>query len=270
MHSKSLSCRVIRIGVVAGVIAGSISGLIASSASGQCQPQWKIGDQQGLPGANATVYGLGIGDPDGAGPIGDCLIAVGTFTFIGDARTYGMAYWNPNAQSGSGWVGMGRTDQSSGTNIYAVGNLGSRIIIGGIFGSINPPGTPGTQPINVAAWDGSKWVPLSATQTPTTVSSFATLNFTLYAASSGFNLPNTRALYRYTAGATLETGTWTPLLADVAGQVNKLVVFNNELFLFGSMNRVATPNTKFQVAKLNGAGTDIIELPSLCNNNGVV
>jgi hypothetical protein len=77
-------------------------------------------------------------------------------------------------------------------------------------------------------------------------------------------------LYRYTPGATLETGSWTPLLPDVQGSVNKLVVFNNELYLFGNMTRVATPNTRFQVAKLNGAGTDIVELASLGNNNGTV
>ena len=268
MQSKTWSCRFERMGVVASALVAST--LAGSVAHAQCQPQWKVGNQQGLPGANAVVNDIGIGDPDGAGPIGDCVVAVGQFTFIGDARTDGMAYWNPNAQSGSGWVGMGRTDQSSGTNIYTVGNLGSRIIIGGIFGSINPPGTPGTQPSNVAAWDGSKWVPVATNQTPTSVRSFATLNFTLYAASNSISLPNFRGLYRYNAGATLETGSWTPLLPDVQGEVNKLVVFNNELYLFGRMNRVATPNTRFQVAKLNGAGTDIIELPSLGNNNGTV
>ncbi|HEX8877965.1 MAG TPA: hypothetical protein VF777_14550 [Phycisphaerales bacterium] len=265
MHITMWSCRRGRIGFIVGLF-----GVGAAAASAQCQPQWKVGDQQGLPGANAVVNDIGIGDPDGAGPIGDCVVAVGQFTFIGDARTYGMAYWNPNAQSGSGWVGMGRTDQSSGTNIYAVSNYGSRIIIGGIFGAINPPGSSGPQPTNVAAWDGAKWVPIATNQTPTSVTSFATLNFTLYAASNGFNLPSTRALYRYTPGATLETGSWTPLLPDVQGQVNKLAVFNNELYLFGNMTRVATPNTRFQVAKLNGAGTDIIELPSLGNNNGTV
>ncbi|MFO0859749.1 MAG: hypothetical protein U0570_04270 [Phycisphaerales bacterium] len=264
MHTLFRSCRGLRVGMIAVAVS------IGAHAGAQCQPQWKVGDQQGLPGANATVYGLGVGDPDGPGPIGDCLVAVGVFTFIGDARTYGMAYWNADAQSGSGWVGMGRTDQSSGTNVYTVGNLGSRIIIGGIFGSINPPGTPGAQPSNVAAWDGSKWVPVSATQTPTSITSFATHNFALYAASSNFSLPGTRGLYRYAAGATLETGTWTPLLADVQGSVTKLTVFNNELYLFGNMARVGTPNTKFQVAKLNGAGTDVIELPSLGNNNGAV
>jgi hypothetical protein len=56
----------------------------------------------------------------------------------------------------------------------------------------------------------------------------------------------------------------------VQGEVTKLVVFNNELYLFGRMNRVATPNTRFEVAKLNAAGTDIVELPSLGNNNGKV
>jgi hypothetical protein len=267
MHSKSLSCRVMRVGVVAGVFAGSIAALPASA---QCQPQWKVGDQQGLPGANGTVFDIGIGDPDGVGPIGECLVAVGTFSFIGDARTYSAAYWNPDAQSGSGWVGMARTDQNSGTNIVAVGRFGNRIVIGGGFGGINPPGTPGTQPVNVAVWDGSKWLPMASAQTPTWVTSFATHNAAFYAASGAISLPTSRGLYRYTPGATLETGSWTPLLPDVQGSVNKLVVFNNELYLFGNMTRVATPNTRFQVAKLNGAGTDIVELASLGNNNGTV
>lgn len=260
-----LRCRA-AVSVMLGVVMTSLGG----HADAQCQPQWKVGDQQGFTGANAVVNDIGIGDPDGVGPIGDCLIAVGQFTFIGDTRTYGMAYWNPNAQSGSGWVGMGRTDQSSGTNVYTVSNYGSRIIIGGIFGSINPLGTAGPQPTNVAAWDGSKWVPMATTQTPISVTSFATLNFTLYAASNSISLPNNRGLYRYNAGATLETGSWTPLLPDVQGQVTRLAVFNSELYLFGNMARVATPNTRFQVAKLNGAGTDVIELPSLGNNNGTV
>ncbi|MFN9972364.1 MAG: hypothetical protein ACK58T_20985, partial [Phycisphaerae bacterium] len=86
MYSKTWSYRFARVGVVASVFAaGSIT---PSMAYAQCQPQWKVGDQQGLPGANAQVQALGVGDPDGAGPLGDCLIATGQFTYIGDARTY--------------------------------------------------------------------------------------------------------------------------------------------------------------------------------------
>ena len=241
-----------------------------SSAHAQCQPQWRAGPFQGFPGANAEVQALGIGDPDGAGPLPDCLIASGTFTFIGDARTYGVAYWNPSAPSGSGWVGMARTDQTSGTNITAVGRFGNRIILGGLFQNLNPFWFPGTQAINVAAWDGSKWLPMSATQSLPFISSFAELGPTLYASARDFSSPNTRPLYRYTPGATIETGTWTPVTANINGSVNSTLVFNNELYLFGNMERSATPGTRFQIAKLNGAGTDLIELPSLGNNNGTV
>jgi hypothetical protein len=265
MNNQPFSCRASRL-VSSLVIAAATSCHVAA----QCQPQWRIGASQGFPGANAEVQGLGLGDPDGAGPLSECLIATGTFTFIGDARTYGVAYWNPAAASGSGWVGMARTDQSSGTNISTVGRFGNRIVIGGLFGSINPFWLPGTQPTNVAAWDGSKWLPMSATQDLPFISSFAELGSTLYASARDASTPSTRALYRYTPGATTETGTWTPVTANVDGTVNKILVFNNELYLFGSMRRSITPGTRFQVAKLNGVGTDLIELPSLGNTNGTV
>lgn len=254
-------------GAMASVV---VSAVVCGSASAQCQPQWQVGNQQGFTGANASVEGLGIGDPDGAGPLGDCVIAVGRFTFIGDARTYGVAYWNPNAQSGSGWVGMARTDQSSGTNINTVASFGNRIIIGGGFGSINPTSTPGVQPINAAAWDGSKWVQMSATQNLPMLSDFAVVGTTLFASTTTASPPNSRALYRYTPGATIETGTWTPLLPDINGEVVDLIVFNNELYLTGRFWRTATPTVRFQVAKLNAAGTDLVELPSLGANNGLV
>ncbi len=93
---------------------------LSTRSLAQCQPQWRIGDQQGLPGANAVVQALGLGDPDGAGPLPTCLVATGTFTFIGDTRTYGAAYWNPTAVSGSGWVAMGRTDFVHGVDVKLV------------------------------------------------------------------------------------------------------------------------------------------------------
>ncbi len=272
MHSKSLSCRVTRVGVVAGVLA---AGLIASpSASAQCQPQWKVGDQQGLPGANAQVQALGVGDPDGAGPLGECLIATGQFTYIGDARTYGVAYWNPNAVSGSGWVAMGRTDLGSGTNIYTVANWANRILVGGSLNSINAPWLAGPTPSSVGAWDGAKWVPLSTPDITVTCQSLAVVpdagTGTLYAMGRDPSPPSTRALYRYSSGPTLSTGTWTPLLPGVRGTANQLVVFGGSVYLIGNLFRDSSPNVRFQVARFDAGTNDIVPLPSLGASNGAV
>jgi hypothetical protein len=246
----------------------------ANTAAAQCQPQWRGGDQQGFPGANSTVQAMGLGDPDGAGPLPTCLIVGGNFTFIGDARTTSIAYWNPNAASGSGWTAMARTDQSSGTNIYAFANWSNRIIVGGGINGINPPGTPGTQPVGIGAWDGSKWVPLSANQAVSTAQSLAVVPSgggpgTLFAMSRDPSPPSTRALYRYVPGATLETGSWTPLLPDVTGTANQLVTFNDAVYIIGSFWRTATPNVRFQVARFDPNTSDVVPLPTLGGNSGV-
>jgi len=244
---------------------------LSTRTSAQCQPQWRIGDQQGLPGANAIVQALGLGDPDGAGPLPTCLIATGNFTFIGDARTYSAAYWNPTAVSGSGWVAMGRTDLSSGTNIYTVSNWSNRIVIGGSIGGINSPWLPGPAPTSVGAWDGSKWVPLATSDISATCQSLAVVpdggSGILYAMGRDPSPPATRVLYRYTPGATLSTGSWTPLLADVAGTSNQLVVFNNSVYIIGRFNRTATPSVRFQVARFDPVANDVVPLPSLGANS---
>ncbi|MBY0312547.1 MAG: hypothetical protein K2W85_10785 [Phycisphaerales bacterium] len=230
------------------------AGLIAPAAFAQCQPQWRTGDQQGFAGANALVQAMIVADPDGAGPIPNSLIVCGQFTFVGNARSAGTAYWNPT----TGWVPMGRAS-SSGENYYAFANWNNQLIVGGGFGNPNPDGV---QPVNAAAWNGSRWTPMSATST-NTVQSLADLGGTLWALGRDVNPSNSPILRRYAPGPTPQTGSWISVGADINGSGNQLVVFNNQLYVIGNLYRTATPSTRFQVARLNAAGTDLEPLPPI-------
>lgn len=234
----------------------------APTAHAQCQPQWRTGDQQGLPGANAIVQSLLTADPDGDGPQPVSLIASGSFTYIGTTRTGGVAYWN----SVSGWTPMGRTTGSSGENFWALTLWNNQVIVAGGFGSLNSDTATGPQPRNIAAWNGSQWLPMSPDNNQPSVQSMVDFNGTLYVLSRDANPTNSPVLRRYVPGATTQTGSWVPISGTITGSGSQLVVFNNELYVIGSFRRAATPSVSFQVARLNAAGTDVVELPPLVNN----
>ncbi len=235
-------------------VAAIATALTTPAAHAQCQPQWRTGDQQGFAGANALVQAMIVADPDGAGPIPNSLIVGGSFTFVGNARSVGTAYWNPT----TGWVPMGRPS-GSGENYYSFVNWNNQLIVGGGFNTPNPDGA---QPVNVAAWNGSRWTPMSATTTGT-VQSLADLGGTLWALARDASPTSSPVLRRYAPGPTPQTGSWISVGADINGSGNQLVVFNNQLYVIGNLYRTATPNTRFQVARLNAAGTDLEPLPPI-------
>lgn len=247
--------RLFRNGLIGTVVSAS---LFAVAAHGQCLPLWRFGPQQAFSGASGTVQSMTIGDPDGPGPVPRSLIVGGVFSYAGTVRSSSVAYYNPT----TGWGRMGR-ETGSGENIWSLTTWNNTILAAGGFGSLNPATAALPQPTNIAAWNGTQWVPLSATQFNVQVQSVASFGGTVYVGSRSSSLPSVRTLYRYEPGATISTGAWTPLLPDVNGSVARLVVHNNELYMVGSFYRTATPATRFQVAKLNASGTDLIELPAL-------
>ncbi len=235
----------------------------APTAHAQCQPQWRTGDQQGLPGANAAVQALLTADPDGDGPQPVSLIASGAFTYIGTTRTGGVAYWN----SVSGWTPMGRTTGSSGENFWALTLWNNQVIVAGGFGSLNSDTATGPQPRNIAAWNGTQWVRMSTTDVSFSIQAAIDFGGTLYTLARDASPTSSPVLQRYVPGATTQTGSWTPIPGTISGSGTGMAVYNNELYIFGNFRRAATPNVPFQVAKLNAAGNDVIEMPQLITTN---
>lgn len=238
---------------------------LAMSAHAQCTPLWRFGPQQAFSGASGTVQSMTIGDPDGTGPIPRSLIVGGTFSYVGTVRSTSVAYYNPT----TGWGRMGR-ETGSGENIWSLSTWNNTIIVAGGFGSLNPATATLPQPVNIAAWNGTQWVPLSVNPLSSHIQSAVAFGGTIFAGSRSAQPPSVRALYRYEPGGTISTGTWTPLLPDINGSVTRLIVHNNELFLVGSFFRTATPSARFQVAKLNAGGTDVIELPALSTSTTTI
>lgn len=254
-------------------------GILGAGAWGQCLPQFRTGlneaagNWQSVPGANGTVQSMVVGDPDGpGGPVPTSLIVGGTYSAIGNVRSSSVAYWNPT----TGWVGMGRNN-SSGENIFTLTTWNGSIIAGGLFGSMNPAegnGSGGTQPTNVAMWVPTAglggvgaWVPLSATSISGGVQSLIVHAGSLYALNRSPFGATSALLYKYVPGATTSTGTWSPIATDVSGQPTGLVSYNGDLYITGNIYRNATSSVHFQVARLNAAGTDVIELPQMNGNS---
>src|SRR5690349_6787344 len=66
----------------------------------QCQQDWLPGE--GLPGLDAPGRPQCTWDPDGAGPLPECLIVTGNFRVAGDTAAIDIAAWD-----GQHWHSLG-------------------------------------------------------------------------------------------------------------------------------------------------------------------
>ncbi|MCC6678602.1 MAG: hypothetical protein IT436_15825 [Phycisphaerales bacterium] len=112
-------------------------------ASPHCEPG-PLGDPDGVDGPVAAMTAW---DPDGSGPIGEVLVAGGSFSTAGGVPARHIAAWDGTAWSG---LGTGLDGPVAALTVYD-----GRVIAGGRFSIAG-----GTPAFGVAAWDGAAWHPL--------------------------------------------------------------------------------------------------------------
>ncbi len=139
--------------VIAGgtftVASGKVVNHIARFDGSEWQPLG-TGMTGGLGGG--TVNGLTTWDPDGGGPLGDELVAVGDFTTAGGITVNQVAHWN-----GTQWqaFGTGIGGHLATVTIWDTDGPGGApgiVVVGGTF--TEAAGKPGNY---VAMWNGSTW-----------------------------------------------------------------------------------------------------------------
>lgn len=166
-------------------------------ARAQCDPQWLAGEAP--PTASGAVHGMATWDPDGAGPLGSVLVAVGATWGFGattaKVRLFDGTRWTflvdpPGSYATSvvSWNGqlIVATDvgvhQWTGSNWSSSGpaDVRSMIVWNGLLyvgGSFTVAG--GVAANRVARWDGSTWSALGAGVNGT-VLAFASFQGVLY------------------------------------------------------------------------------------------
>ena len=241
--------------VLGGVMAVIVG---VAGARAQCDPVWRGGPLQGMPGADSEISVLGVADPDGAaGPLPTGLIAGGLFTYIGTVRSPSLAYWNP----GTGWVALTRQDRQSALSIpRSVVTWNGRMIVSGLSNP-NPPGVPTVNPASIATLEGGVWAPLSTAQDLSGTLWLANLDGVLYTGARDISVPSAPVLRRYQPGPTIATGAWTSLLPDVTGSLQGMTAFNGRLYLFGAMQRTGVPGQTFRIAAYDPGSGVLTPLP---------
>ncbi len=103
-------------------------------------------------GFNGAVNALIIADPDGTGPLGQCLIAAGAFTRSGATVLNRVARFD-----GAAWqpLGAGFNSTVNALAIHSFGVGGAQLVAGGAFSRSGP-----TTVSRVARFDGANWQPL--------------------------------------------------------------------------------------------------------------
>jgi hypothetical protein len=107
-------------------------------------------------GVNSAVKAIVQFDPDGAGPLPNCIIAGGSFTAAGGATANHLAYYNSTAGTW-GTLGTGFNGDINAMALWdpdGTGPLAARLVAGGNFTTASGIGIS-----HLAYWDSVQWQP---------------------------------------------------------------------------------------------------------------
>lgn len=208
-----------------------------------CDPAWKFGLDQGIPGISQMAMAVTTWDPDGNGPAPEWLVIAGGFVpgIAGDIFANNIAAWD-----GSQWHDLAGGVQGQVWDLIV--HNGDLIVGGAVWEA-------GGTPVNgIARFDGFAWHALDTGVTspggiPGTVRALAVYQGALIAAGTFENASGllTRNIARWNGA------TWQGLGFGIDGQeVRALAVLGSELYAGGdflSAGGVAANN----IARWNGA-----------------
>lgn len=214
--------------LIAGGRLTTAGGVSASGIAAWDGLSWApLGTGLDKPGDVARVHTLTVFDTK--------LIAGGIFTVAGGVSASCIASWN-----GSSWAplgtGMGYPASSSG--VFTLTVFVNHLIAGGWFSTAG-----GVAVNNIAAWDGSSWMPLG-TGLNNIVQAFTVYKGKLIAGGEFSTAGGVSANHI----AAWDGSSWTPLGTGINGNIYALTVYDNKLIAGGEFstaggvaaNRIAT------------------------------
>lgn len=235
-------CTVIAFLPSLGSVVAAVPGR-AQSTEFVAMPEWS--DRFGTLGLNESVLALTVFDTDGPGPERPKLVAAGGFTSAGGVPSNSVALWN-----GTTWSSLPGAGGTNGVN-GAISDLtvfdpdGSgpnspMLVAGGFFATAG-----GVACSNIAAWNGSVWLPIPGAGGTNGVSGGGfprVLALTVYDDDgSGPNLPQLIVAGSFTSAggiacnniARWNGSAWSPLLGlngtnGANSEVSALAVFDDD------------------------------------------
>ena len=230
------------------VVCGMV-GVAAADARAQCTTQWLPGWptpgilQSGSSGAPIRV--LKSFDPDGDGPLGQHLLAAGSFVNIEGWPITSLAVWN-----GQEWTAPAPMPTSSSW-IQGVEQFNGEYHAAGSFGA-------GVS--YLARYNGAQWVGLGAGVNgdvrALAVYDGALIVVGVFTAAGG--VPGTRAIARWDGSAWSALGTGVDALAGGTASVEALFVHDGRLFVGGNFTSVSGITTNDAATWTTAAGWQAI------------
>jgi len=211
--------------------------VLGADLAAQCTPFFlPAGGQYG---ADLSVWGTAPWDPDGPGPTGNLVVAVGGFSSIGGAFAKHVAAWDPTTGLWSGLPGVVYADA-----LTALGLPNGDLVVGGWLQQIQ-----GVPQNGIARWNGAQWLPFGSGLNGIVYALLRLPNGDLLAGGS-FTLAGGSAANRV---ARWDGATWSALGGGVDNTVFSLGVLPNGDVVAGGMFTTAGGVTVQGLARWDGS-----------------